>query len=95
MGEVYYNSEFINEEEIVIRTSNRAFNYGDGFFETIKIINSKPFNFSAHYVRFSIACKVLKLRNNETEKSFLSLINKLIEENKIVNGNAKVHVNRG
>ena len=94
MGEVFHNSEFINEEEIVIKISNRAFNYGDGFFETIKIINTKPFNFSAHYVRFSFACKVLKLKNNETEKSFLCLINKLIEKNKIVNGSAKIHVNR-
>ena len=67
MGEVFYNSEFINEEEIVIKISNRAFNYGDGFFETIKIINTKPFNFSTHYLRFSFACKVLKLKNNETE----------------------------
>ena len=94
MGEVFYNSEFINEEEIVIKSSNRAFNYGDGFFETIKIINAKPFNFSAHYVRFSSACKVFKLKNNETENSLLALINKLIEKNQIINGNAKIHVNR-
>jgi len=94
MGEVFYNSEFINEEDIVIKTSNRALNYGDGFFETIKIINAKPFNFSAHYVRFSSACKVLKLKNNETESNLLSLINQLIEKNKIVNGVAKIHVNR-
>ena len=94
MGEVFYNSEFINEEEIVIKISNRAFNYGDGFFETIKIINTKLFNFSAHYVRFSSACKVLKLKNDETETSLLTLINELIERNKIVNGVAKIHVNR-
>lgn len=94
MGEVFYNSEFINEQEIVIKISNRAFNYGDGFFETIKIINAKPFNFSAHYVRFSFACKVLKLKNNQTESSLLFLLNKLIEKNKIVNGVAKIHVNR-
>ncbi len=94
MGVIFKNSEFINEQDLVIKSSNRAFNYGDGFFETIKIINTKPFNFSAHYVRFSFACKVLKLKNNETEKSFLSLINKLIEKNRIINGNAKIHVNR-
>jgi branched-chain amino acid aminotransferase len=94
MGEVFYNSEFINEEEIVVKTSNRAFNYGDSFFETIKIINAKPFNFSAHYVRFASACKVLKLQNNETESSLLSLLNQLIEKNKIVNGSAKIHVTR-
>ena len=94
MGEVFYNSEFINEEEIVIKISNRALGYGDGFFETIKIINTKPFNFSAHYLRFSFACKVLKLKNNETEISLLSLLNKLVEKNKIVNGSAKIHINR-
>jgi branched-chain amino acid aminotransferase len=94
MGEVFYNSEFINEQEIVIKISNRAFNYGDGFFETIKIINTKPFNFSAHYIRFSSACKVLKLKNNQTERSLFSLLNQLIEKNKIVNGVAKIHVNR-
>ena len=94
MGEVFYNSEFINEEEIVIKTYNRAFNYGDGFFETIKIINAKPFNFSAHYIRFSSACKIFKLKNNQTESSLLSLINQLIEKNKIVNGSAKIHVTR-
>ena len=75
MGEVYYNSEFINDEEIVIRTSNRAFNYGDGFFETIKIINSTPFNFSAHYVRFLFACKILKLRNNKIIAYFILISN--------------------
>ncbi len=94
MGEVFYNSEFINEEEIVIKISNRSFNYGDGFFETIKIINAKPFNFSAHYIRFSFACKIFKLKNNATERSLCTLINKLIEKNKIVNGSAKIHITR-
>ena len=45
MGVVFHKSEFIKREDVVIKTSNRAFNYGDGFFETIKIINAKPFNF--------------------------------------------------
>ena len=55
MGVVFRNSEFINEKDLVIKSSNRAFNYGDGFFETIKIIDTKPFNFPAHYARFSLA----------------------------------------
>jgi branched-chain amino acid aminotransferase len=94
MREVFYNSEFINKEEIVIKISNRAFNYGDGFFETIKIINAKPFNFSAHFSRFSFACKVLKFRNNETERSLRSVINELIAKNRIINGSVKIHINR-
>ena len=94
MGVVFRNSEYINEQDLIIKSSNRAFNYGDGFFETIKIINSKPFNFSAHYARFSFACVVLKLKNEETFSSLLYVINKLINKNKLINGTVKIHVSR-
>ena len=94
MGVVFRNSEFINEQELIIKSSNRAFNYGDGFFETIKIINTKPFNFPAHYARFSLACVVLKLKNEETLSGLLSVINDLINQNKLVNGSVKIHISR-
>ena len=94
MGEVLYGSEFINETESVINISDRAFNYGDGFFETIKIINAKPFNFSTHYNRFSLSCRVLKLQNKETEESLYSLVIRVIKRNKLKNGNIRVHIHR-
>ena len=94
MGVVFRNSEFINEKDLVIKNSNRAFNYGDGFFETIKIINTKPFNFHAHYDRFSLACEVLKLKNEHTLSSLLSVINHLINQNNLINGSVKMHVSR-
>lgn len=94
MGVVFQNSEFIKEEDLIIKGSNRAFNYGDGFFETIKIINKKPFNLSAHYNRYLFACSVLKLKNTETESSLLMNITELLKQNKIVNGSVKIHVRR-
>ena len=94
MGVVFHNSAFINEEDLIIKGSNRAFNYGDGFFESIKIINSKPFNFSAHYARFSFASSVLKFKNHETESSLLAIISELIKQNKLINGSVKIHINR-
>lgn len=94
MDVVYYNSEFIKAEDLIIKSSNRAFSYGDGFFETIKVINGFPFNFSAHYNRFSFACSVLKLKNIETERSLLALVLKLIQKNKLINGSVKLHISR-
>jgi len=94
MGVVFRNSEFINEDDLVIKSSNRAFNYGDGFFETIKIINKKPFNFLAHYARFSLGCVVLKLKNEETASSLHSVIISLIIQNNLINGSVKIHVSR-
>ena len=94
MRVVFRNSEFINKQDLIIKSSNRALNYGDGFFETIKIIDTKPFNFSAHYARFSFACVVLKLKNEETLSSLLSIINNLINQNNLINGSVKIHVSR-
>ena len=94
MGVVFSNSEFINEQDLIIKSSNRAFSYGDGFFETIKIINSKPVNYPAHYARFSLACEVLKFKHEETISSLLSVINNLTNKNKLINGSVKVHVSR-
>ena len=39
MKVVFYNGAFITENDFLISSNSRAFNYGDGFFETIKIIN--------------------------------------------------------
>ena len=39
------NNEIISSSQVKLSITNRAFLYGDGFFETIKIINTKLFNF--------------------------------------------------
>ena len=38
MGVVFRNSEFINEQDLVIKCSNRSFSYGDGFFEVTTLM---------------------------------------------------------
>jgi len=94
MSIVFYNSEYVDLSDVKISPENRSMNYGDGFFETIKIINKKPFNLSAHYNRYLFACSVLKLKNTETESSLLMNITELLKQNKIVNGSVKIHVRR-
>ena len=89
MSIVFYNSEYLDSSAVKISAENRSFNYGDGFFESIKILNSKPFNFSAHLNRFFLACKLLKM-NNKFSKNEIGLIFKeLINKNNIINDTAK------
>jgi len=94
MSIVFHNLEFIKEDDLVIRNSNRALNYGDGFFETIKIINTKPFNFSTHYLRYCFACTVLKLEHKENAENLRLILSKLIKHNNIVNGSARIRISR-
>lgn len=94
MSIVFYNSEYVDLSDVKISAENRSLNYGDGFFESIKILNSKPFNFSAHFNRFSLACKVLKMNNKFSKKEIVLIFKQLINKNEIINGTLKMHVSR-
>jgi branched-chain amino acid aminotransferase len=94
MGVVFYNGGFITERDVFISSNSRAFNYGDGFFETVKIINSKLVNFPYHFERIKLALSVLKLYDNYTLQFFQEKLFHLVEVNKIVNGSIKIHISR-
>ena len=61
---VFYNGNFISEKDISISINNRSFKYGDGFFETIKIVHSKVINLPAHFKRIQLSLDLLKLNSN-------------------------------
>ena len=94
MSIVFYNSEYVDLSDVKISPENRSMNYGDGFFESIKIINSKPFNLSAHYNRFTLACKTLKMNNTFSKNDIVLIVEQLINKNEIINGILKMHVSR-
>ena len=94
MSIVYYNSSFINRKDLIIVDSNRSFNYGDGLFETIKIINSSPFNFSSHIKRLLYSCRILKISFFEDKETIFNILNELIKKNDICNGSVKIHISR-
>ena len=91
---VFYNGEFIAKRDAFISSGSRAFNYGDAFFETVKIINSKPFNFSSHMERIKLSLSVLKLNNKYTSSFFEEKISHLLKVNEIINGSVKIHISR-
>lgn len=45
---------------------DRGFLYGDSVFETILVINSQPKNLDDHIKRIKLGCKILKIRNLDT-----------------------------
>jgi len=91
---VFFNRQYVRIDEISISRNSRAFNYGDGFFETVKIINSQPFNFAAHFERIQFALNVLHITNNYSKTFLEEKIAYLLKVNKIVNGSVKIHVSR-
>ncbi len=55
---VCYNGEILNASQPVFN-SNRAFRFGDGLFESIRLINGFPYNLKGHYGRMMDGAKLL------------------------------------
>ncbi len=59
---LYYNSRYIKKERFELPYNNRAFLYGDGFFETLHANGTEPQFFQDHLTRIQYALDVLNLR---------------------------------
>ena len=57
MSKVCLNGIFVDQEDNCLRVSNRAFRYGDGFFESIRLIDGKPVFLKEHFKRLKSTFK--------------------------------------
>ena len=78
-------------ERISIR--DRGFQYGDGCFETIRVLSNKPILWSAHLKRLKYACKTLQL--SVDFELLQSEITQLLQGNKTADVILKIIVTRG
>ena len=94
MDVVFYRGEFLSARDVHISLESRAFNYGDGFFETIKIINSLPFNFHFHMQRIKFALNTLNIVDEYSSQFFMKKFKYLLDVNRVKNGSIKIHISR-
>lgn len=88
MSQPYYcfNGQFVEKEHLNLGL-NRAFKFGDGLFETIRLINGQAQNFSDHIERLTDGMGFLKLHfNNDFCKSLQQDSEQLILKNKLFKG---------
>src|ERR1035437_6761652 len=64
---INYNGNLISANVPVFAIDNRAFRYGDGMFESIRIINGEIPLYHLHFPRLQHACEMLKL---ELDKNY-------------------------
>lgn len=59
---IVYNQQIISEQTPIITANNRGFCYGDGFFETMKIINGKIILKELHFERLFKSLESFKFK---------------------------------
>ncbi len=55
------NSQLISKSQLILSNQNRAFKYGDGVFETLKIYESNIVFFEEHYFRLMASMRMLRM----------------------------------
>jgi len=88
MKVINFNTQLISEDVAVFTNKNRAFRYGDGIFESVKIINGNPCFLKFHIQRLKESMTILKMKVPDffSEIFFSEELKKLLNENKISEG---------
>ena len=56
---INFNGTITNDNKLSI--NNRGYRYGDGLFETIKVVNSKIIFWEDHYFRLMASMRILRM----------------------------------
>lgn len=81
---INFNGNIVEREENIL-TQNRAFLYGDGVFETLKIVNGKILFLEDHYFRLMASMRVVRMEipMNFTMEFIQAEILDLVKNNEI------------
>lgn len=88
MNYILFNGAFHPESEPVIKTSNRAFSYGDSIFESMRWHRNKILFAEDHFERFSKAMQWLKMKSYRgfTLSYLNTQVKELMKKNNIAGG---------
>ena len=76
MAELFfiYNNKFYSSGTTVISSENRSLRYGDGLFETMKLVNEKIINSQFHFDRLFKGLNVLHFEIPKNHSSIIKVI---------------------
>ncbi len=92
---VFFNSQFVPEEQARVSIFDRGFTYGDGLFETLRVYNGKPFRWGQHWKRLERGAQLLRLKLPFSSTEAFCLIEQLLEKNKLRDAVLRINVSRG
>ena len=97
LNPINLNGQITDGDSISFNQLKRGFNFGDGLFETIRVINGESIFLDAHFNRISSGLEVLKIKQNYSFNlnSLKRYINELLLYKNIKHGGkVKVYIFR-
>ena len=92
---IFLNGQFLSEAEAVVPVNDRGFTYGDGLFETLRVVNGRPFRMAQHLERMTRGADFLKIKPPFTPKELEKIARQLVEKNQMPDAILRVTLTRG
>lgn len=88
MNYIWHSGKYISSSARALTVDNRAFHFGDGFFESIRAINGRACFIQNHFQRILETSKALKISIGKdlTCPNLEKIVNGLLEQNEITEG---------
>lgn len=90
---IFKNQKLVEEKQVSISIHERGFLFGDGIFETCKVIDGNIIDFDLHESRIRRALKLLKFSAEISDLEKKS--SQLIKKNSLQNGILRISISRG
>jgi aminodeoxychorismate lyase len=92
---VFLNGRFLPAQDACVSIFDRGFLYGDGLFETLKVVRGKPFRWEEHMDRLQRGALYLYFRLPFTPAQLLRHATTLIQRNRLADGLLRITLSRG
>ncbi|MBE6011259.1 branched-chain-amino-acid transaminase [Anaeropeptidivorans aminofermentans] len=92
---IYLDGEFVKESEAKVSVFDHGLLYGDGFFEGIRVYNSRVFKLQEHVDRAFAAAKAIMLNLPMTKEEMAEIILESCRKNNLKDGYIRLVVTRG
>jgi aminodeoxychorismate lyase len=92
---VFLNGKFLPMEEAHVPVNDRGFMYGDGLFETTRIVGGRAFRLAQHLERMVRGADYLKIPLPYPPKEIQKFVAQLVEANAMPEGVLRITLTRG
>jgi branched-chain amino acid aminotransferase len=92
---VFLNGKFVPAHEAVVPVNDRGFMYGDGLFETTRIVGGRAFRLAQHLERMVRGADYLKIPLPYPPKEIQKFVAQLVELNSMPEGVLRITLTRG
>jgi aminodeoxychorismate lyase len=92
---VFLNGQFVPEERAVVSVFDRSFLYGDGLFETVRVVRGKPFRWDQHIERLQRGADYLKIKLPFAPDALRGFADELIAKNNLPDALLRLTLSRG